>query len=206
MSTSQDIVIVAGKRTPFGSFCGSLKDLTATDLGVEAAKAALASIGADAGVVDAVFFGNVLQSSQDAIYLARHIGLRSGGRQDVPALTLNRLCGSGFEAIAMLLSLPLQNLRLYRQHQHKDRHIFLQDISLTAFLHKKSGQKKLSEHFYPQTFLNPYQQVFLLQHIWSTRKHAFYPEITQENLSHLEQLPKNHIQGLTVLKKFPVFL
>ncbi len=100
MSNAQDIVIVAGKRTPFGAFCGSLKDLTATDLGVEASKAALASIGADGSVVDAVFFGNVLQTSQDAIYLARHIGLKTGGRQEVPALTLNRLCGSGFEAIA----------------------------------------------------------------------------------------------------------
>lgn len=100
MSSAQDIVIVAGKRTPFGSFCGSLKDLTATDLGVEAAKAALASIGADPGVIDAVFFGNVLQTSQDAIYLARHVGLRSGCRQESPALTVNRLCGSGFEAIA----------------------------------------------------------------------------------------------------------
>lgn len=100
MSNAQDIVIVAGKRTPFGAFCGSLKDLTATDLGVEAAKAALASIGADGSVIDAVFFGNVLQTSQDAIYLARHIGLRTGGRQEAPALTLNRLCGSGFEAIA----------------------------------------------------------------------------------------------------------
>lgn len=100
MSNAQDIVIVAGKRTPFGAFNGSLKDLTATDLGVEAAKATLASIGADPAVVDVVFFGNVLQTSQDAIYLARHVGLRSGGRQEVPALTVNRLCGSGFEAIA----------------------------------------------------------------------------------------------------------
>lgn len=100
MSTAQDIVIVAGKRTPFGAFNGSLKDLTATDLGVEAAKSTLASIGADPTKVDAVFFGNVLQTSADAIYLARHVGLRSGGRQDAPALTLNRLCGSGFEAIA----------------------------------------------------------------------------------------------------------
>ena len=100
MSNASDIVIVAGKRTPFGAFSGSLKDLTATDLGVESAKATLASIGADPQKVDAVFFGNVLQTSQDAIYLARHVGLRSGGRIDAPALTVNRLCGSGFEAIA----------------------------------------------------------------------------------------------------------
>ena len=97
--TSPTIVLVAGKRTPFGAFGGALKDLSATDLAVEASKATLASIGADPAVVDAVFVGNVLQTSQDAIYLARHVGLRSGTRQDVPALTLNRLCGSGFEAI-----------------------------------------------------------------------------------------------------------
>jgi len=94
------IVIVAGKRTPFGSFGGSLKDLSATDLGVHAAKATLSSIGCDPAAVDTVAFGNVCQTSADAIYLARHVGLRSGCGVHVPALTVNRLCGSGFEAIA----------------------------------------------------------------------------------------------------------
>lgn len=97
---NKDIVLVAGKRTPFGSFGGSLKGLTATDLAVEAAKATLAEVGADPKTVDAVFVGSVLQTSKDAIYLARHVGLRSGGAEATPALTLNRLCGSGFEAIA----------------------------------------------------------------------------------------------------------
>ncbi|MCO4761747.1 MAG: acetyl-CoA C-acyltransferase [Myxococcales bacterium] len=97
---NKDIVLVAGKRTPFGGFGGSLKGMTATDLAVHAAKATLSEIGADPSAVDAVFFGNVLQTSVDAIYLARHVGLRSGTPQATPALTLNRLCGSGFEAIA----------------------------------------------------------------------------------------------------------
>ncbi len=100
MKLNKDIVIVAGKRTPFGAFGGSLESLTATDLGVEAANAALQSAGVSPAAVDAVFFGNVLQTSADAIYLGRHVGLRAGCGVEVPALTLNRLCGSGFEAIA----------------------------------------------------------------------------------------------------------
>ena len=99
MKPSKSIVLVAGKRTPFTAFCGSFKDMTATDLGVAAAKATLQSAGVDPAKVDAVVFGNVCQTSQDAIYLARHIGLRSGCRVEVPGLTLNRLCGSGFEAV-----------------------------------------------------------------------------------------------------------
>ena len=97
---TKDVVIVAGKRTPFGAFGGSLRSFSANDLGTEAAKATLAEVGASPETVDAVFFGNVLQTSADAIYLARHVGLRSGVPQTAPALTVNRLCGSGFEAIA----------------------------------------------------------------------------------------------------------
>lgn len=95
-----DVVFLSGRRTPFGTFGGTLKDFTATDLGVHAAKAALESAGVAPGQVDQVVFGNALQTSADAIYLARHVGLRSGVPQEVPALTLNRLCGSGFQAIA----------------------------------------------------------------------------------------------------------
>jgi len=96
---TKDIVLVAGKRTPFGAFGGSLRDLTATDLAVSSAKATLASLDADPGVIDAVYIGNVLQTSADAIYLARHVGLRAGAPVGAPALTLNRLCGSGFQAV-----------------------------------------------------------------------------------------------------------
>lgn len=94
-----DVVFLSGRRTPFGSFGGSLKGFTATDLGVHAARAALESAGVPAGAVDHVMFGNALQTSADAIYLARHVGLRAGLPIEVPALTLNRLCGSGFQAI-----------------------------------------------------------------------------------------------------------
>src|SRR5512144_1007571 len=95
----QEIVILAAKRTPFGTFGGTLKDLTATDLGVHAAKAALAQAGVPAEDFGQVVIGNVAQTSADAIYLARHVGLRAGLPDRVPALVVNRLCGSGFEAL-----------------------------------------------------------------------------------------------------------
>src|SRR6266540_6424202 len=95
----KDIVILAAKRTPFGTFGGSLKDLSATDLAVHASKAALAQAGAPADDFGHVVFGNVAQTSSDAIYLARHVGLRAGLPERVPALVVNRLCGSGFEAL-----------------------------------------------------------------------------------------------------------
>jgi acetyl-CoA acyltransferase 2 len=94
-----DVVLVAGARTPFGNLGGALADLTATDLGVAAAQAAIERSGVSASKIDEIVFGNVIQSSPDAIYLARHIGLRAGVPVDVPAVTLNRLCGSGLEAI-----------------------------------------------------------------------------------------------------------
>jgi acetyl-CoA C-acetyltransferase/acetyl-CoA acyltransferase 2 len=94
-----EIVVVAGKRTAFGTYGGTLKDVTATDLGVHAARAALAQCGVAPGEVGQVIFGNVLQTSPDAIYLARHVGLAAGLPNEVPAVTVNRLCGSGFEAV-----------------------------------------------------------------------------------------------------------
>jgi acetyl-CoA acyltransferase 2 len=94
------VVFLSGVRTGFGTFGGALKDLSATDLGAIAAKAALARSGVEASNVDHVVFGNVLQTSADAIYLARHVGLRSGLPIETPAVTVNRLCGSGFEAVA----------------------------------------------------------------------------------------------------------
>jgi acetyl-CoA acetyltransferase family protein len=94
------VVFLSGVRTGFGSFGGVLKDLSATDLGALAAAEALARSGAPAAEVDHVVFGNVLQTSADAPYLARHVGLRAGVPIETPAVTVNRLCGSGFEAVA----------------------------------------------------------------------------------------------------------
>ncbi|GMH65339.1 hypothetical protein TrVE_jg12795 [Triparma verrucosa] len=94
------IFVVAAKRTPFGSFGGSLKALSATDLCVSSTKAALTQGNVDPSIVDGVFVGNVIQSSPDAAYLARHVGLKSGVPISTQALTINRLCGSGFETVA----------------------------------------------------------------------------------------------------------
>ncbi len=94
-----DVVFLSAVRTGFGAFGGALKDLSATDLGVHAAQGALARAGLPAAQVDHVIVGNALQTSADAIYLARHVGLRAGCRIETPAVTVNRLCGSGFEAV-----------------------------------------------------------------------------------------------------------
>ena len=96
---SKDVVILSGKRTPFATFGGSLKGFTATDLGVLSSEAAIEAAGITADQIDHTFFGNALQTSADAIYLARHVALRAGVPQEKPAVTVNRLCGSGFEAI-----------------------------------------------------------------------------------------------------------
>jgi len=93
------IVLLSGIRTGFGAFGGALKDLSATDLGVLAGRAALDRSGVDPAAVGHVIFGNVLQTSADAPYLARHVGLRAGLPIETPAVTVNRLCGSGFEAV-----------------------------------------------------------------------------------------------------------
>jgi acetyl-CoA acetyltransferase family protein len=97
--TDRDIVVLGGARTPFGTFMGSLKDVSAIELGAIAARAALTRAGVGPADVDQVVFGNVLQTSKDAIYCARHIALKTGVPIEVPALTVNRLCGSGLQAI-----------------------------------------------------------------------------------------------------------
>ncbi|MDQ2952214.1 MAG: acetyl-CoA C-acetyltransferase [Chloroflexota bacterium] len=97
----KDVVIIDGARTPFGTFGGALRDTSATELGVIAAKAALERSKVDPKQIDQVIFGNVLQTSGDAVYLARHVGLKSGVPQEAPALTVNRLCGSGLQAILL---------------------------------------------------------------------------------------------------------
>lgn len=94
-----EVVFLSGVRTGFGAFGGALKDHSATDLGAIAAGEAIARAGVVPADVDHVVFGNVLQTSADAPYLARHVGLRAGVPVERPALTVNRLCGSGFEAV-----------------------------------------------------------------------------------------------------------
>ncbi len=94
-----DIAIVSGARTPFGRYCGKLKDFSAQELGAVAAREAISRAGVDAKEFDHAIFGNAQQTSGDAIYGARHVALRAGLPIETPALTVNRLCGSGMQAI-----------------------------------------------------------------------------------------------------------
>ncbi|MFS0644098.1 acetyl-CoA C-acetyltransferase [Siminovitchia sp. 179-K 8D1 HS] len=93
------IVLIEGARTPFAKISGSFRNITATELGVIAAKEAINKSGISAEDIDQVVFGNVQQSSKDAHLLARHVGLKSGTRLEVPGVTINRVCGTGIEAI-----------------------------------------------------------------------------------------------------------
>ncbi len=94
-----DVVIVAGARTPMARYTGMFSEVSAIELGAHAGKAAIYRAGVDASEIDHVIFGNVLQTSADAIYGARHVGLKAGLKIETPAVTVNRLCGSGIEAI-----------------------------------------------------------------------------------------------------------
>ncbi len=94
---NKEIFILGGARTPMAEYAGTLKDVSALDLGAIASRAALERTGVAPDAVDHVVFGNVLQTSSDAVYGARHVGLRAGLPIEVPALTVNRLCGSGIQ-------------------------------------------------------------------------------------------------------------
>ena len=112
-----DVVIVGGARTPMAEYSGTpgfgkLKDLSAIELGAHAAKAALQRAKIDPESIQHVVMGNALQTSADAIYGARHVALKAGLPQAIPALTVNRLCGSGIEAAVQAAQL----LRLGEAH------------------------------------------------------------------------------------------
>ncbi|NNF38316.1 MAG: acetyl-CoA C-acyltransferase [Gemmatimonadetes bacterium] len=98
-ASGTDVVVLSGKRTGFGAFGGSLSGFSATELGIVSGRAALEASGVDPDAVDHVIYGNALQTASDAIYLARHVGFGVGLAETVPAVTVNRLCGSGFQAI-----------------------------------------------------------------------------------------------------------
>jgi acetyl-CoA acyltransferase 2 len=93
------VVFLSAVRTPFGTFGGRLKGISPVDLAVHASKSAIERAGITAAQVDQTIFGNVLYTTSDSIYFARHVSLKSGCRQETSALTLNRLCGSGFQAV-----------------------------------------------------------------------------------------------------------
>jgi acetyl-CoA acetyltransferase family protein len=95
---NSDVFILGGARTPMAEYAGKLKDISALELGAIASRAAMERTGVKPEQIDHVVFGNVLQTSSDAVYGARHVGLRAGLPIEVPALTVNRLCGSGIQS------------------------------------------------------------------------------------------------------------
>ena len=124
---AENLVFLSGKRTPFGANGGSLKDVNPTDLGVVASKAALEQSRVRPDQIDHVIFGNVLHSAPDSIYTPRHIGLHLGIPQAVPSLGVNRLCGSGFQAI----------IEAFQQMQSGDTEVALvgglENMSMTPY-------------------------------------------------------------------------
>jgi acetyl-CoA acetyltransferase family protein len=108
-ANGKDIVIVSGARTPMAEWIGgkrgdglqggALASVSALDLGAIAAKAAMERGGIDPKSIDHVIMGNALQTSGDALYGARHVALKAGIPRTVPALTVNRLCGSGLQSV-----------------------------------------------------------------------------------------------------------
>jgi acetyl-CoA acetyltransferase family protein len=100
MSTqTTDIAIVSGARTPMGRYCGKLRDFTAMDLAAVASQEAIKRSGVDPKEFDHAVFGNAQQTTGDALFGARHVGLKAGLPIETPALTVNRLCGSGMQAL-----------------------------------------------------------------------------------------------------------
>jgi acetyl-CoA acetyltransferase family protein len=99
VNMSKDVFILGGKRTPMGEYVGVLKDISAIDLGAVAARGALEATGVKPEEIDHTVIGNALQTSGDAIYGARHVALKAGVPFERPALTVNRLCGSGIQSI-----------------------------------------------------------------------------------------------------------
>ncbi|HMC30072.1 MAG TPA: acetyl-CoA C-acetyltransferase [Candidatus Angelobacter sp.] len=100
MSTQPtDIAIISGARTPMGRYCGKLRDFSAMDLAAVASQEAIRRSDVDPKEFDHAVFGNAQQTSGDALYGARHVALRAGLPIETPALTVNRLCGSGMQSL-----------------------------------------------------------------------------------------------------------
>jgi len=95
-----DVVIVAGARTAMARYTGAFKDISAIELGAAASREAIRRAGTDPAEFDHAIFGNVMQTSSDALYGARHVALKAGLKIETPAVTVNRLCGSGIESVA----------------------------------------------------------------------------------------------------------
>src|SRR5687767_6013364 len=159
---SSEVFIVGGARTPMTEYSGALKDVSALELGAIASRAALERTGVKPEWIDHAVFGNVLQTSSDAIYGARHIALKAGVPIEVPALTVNRLCGSGIQAAisgAQLIQLGEADIVLTggTESMSQAPHVIR---GLRSGL--RLGQGKLEDYLY-EALLDPYCGLFMAQ-------------------------------------------
>ena len=159
---AKDIFIVGGARTPMTDYTGSLKDVSALELGAIASRAAFAKSGVKPEWIDHAVFGNVLQTSSDAIYGARHVALKAGVPQEVPALTVNRLCGSGIQSAvsgAQMIQLDEAQMVLAGgiENMSQAPHVIR---GLRSGL--KLNQGKLEDYLY-EALLDPYCGLFMAQ-------------------------------------------
>jgi acetyl-CoA acetyltransferase family protein len=159
---SKTVYILGGARTPMTEYVGALKDLSALELGAIASRGAFQKTGVQPEWVDHAVFGNVLQTSSDAIYGARHVALKAGVPVDVPALTVNRLCGSGIQAAisgAQLVQLDEAEVVLTggMESMSQAPHVIR---GLRSGL--KLGQGKLEDYLY-EALLDPYCGLFMAQ-------------------------------------------
>jgi acetyl-CoA acetyltransferase family protein len=157
-----DVFILGGARTPMTEYAGALKDVSALDLGATAARATIERTGVKPEWIDHAVFGNVLQTSSDAIYGARHVALKAGVPIEVPALTVNRLCGSGIQAAvsgAQLIQLGEADIVLTGgiENMSQAPHVIR---GLRSGL--RLGQGKLEDYLY-EALLDPYCGLFMAQ-------------------------------------------
>ena len=157
-----EVFILGGARTPMTEYTGALKDVSALDLGATAAKATFDRTGVKPEWIDHAVFGNVLQTSSDAIYGARHVALKAGVPIEVPALTVNRLCGSGIQAAvsgAQLIQLGEADVVLTGgiENMSQAPHVIR---GLRSGL--RLGQGKLEDYLY-EALLDPYCGLFMAQ-------------------------------------------
>ena len=159
---AKDVFIVGGARTPMTEYVGALKDVSALELGAIASKGAFDKTGVKPEWVDHAVVGNVLQTSSDAIYGARHVALKAGVPIEVPALTVNRLCGSGIQAAvsgAQLIQLEEADIVLTggTESMSQAPHVMR---GLRSGL--RLGQGKLEDYLY-EALLDPYCGLFMAQ-------------------------------------------
>jgi acetyl-CoA acetyltransferase family protein len=158
----KDVFIIGGARTPMTEYTGALKDVSALELGAIASRAAFEKTGVQPEWIEHAVFGNVLQTSSDAIYGARHVALKAGVPNEVPALTVNRLCGSGIQAAvsgAQLIQLDEAHLVLTggMENMSQAPHVIR---GLRSGL--KLNQGRLEDYLY-EALLDPYCGLFMAQ-------------------------------------------